>query len=254
MSTTTVATANVLCDLSRTEAAEALDGVLAAGPDLVGLQEWSALRLGVLRRRGRVTTVPSGPSGRGTTGRGGWVWSAPLLGGCVVGADSARYDLLRARPVVLSRPGRADRGGRLGLEPGRVATVGVYADRRTARTVALVSYHLVSGVQQHDAPRADRPLLVARHDHETACLQQLVDRLLAAGHVVHAVGDANRHGFTLAGLTSAWDGRPDHLGTLGPRRRVDDAFGPGPATDVTLLTSASDHRAVVVRRPDRPHG
>ena len=26
------------------------------------------------------------------------------------------------------------------------------------------------------------------------------------------------------------------------------------ATDVTLLTSASDHRAVVVRRPDRPRG
>ena len=249
MSTTTVATANVLCDLSRADAAEALDGVLAAGPDLVGLQEWSALRLGVLRRRGRVTAVPAV---RRTTGRGGWVWSAPLLGGCVVGADPARYDLLGARPVVLSRPGRADRGGRLGLESGRVATVGVYADRLTARTVALVSYHLVSGVQRHDALRADRPRLVARHTHEVERLQALVDRLLTAGHVVHAVGDANQHGFALEGLTSAWVGRPDHPGTLGERRRVDDVLGPGRATEVTLLRSASDHRAVVVRRPDAP--
>jgi len=80
-----------------------------------------------------------------------------------------------------------------------------------------------------------------------------VERLVAEqqrlGRAVHAGGDSNLHGFRLAGLTSAWDGADLQGlgGTLG-RRRVDDVHGPGPAREVRLVTTASDHRALVVRR------
>ena len=84
-----------------------------------------------------------------------------------------------------------------------------------------------------------------------AALQALVGAALAAGHVTFAVGDSNFHGFRLPGLTSAWEGRPESPGTLGASRRVDDVFGPGPAAAVTLLGTASDHKAVLAARPDR---
>ena len=245
--TTRVATANVRCDLGRQDAAVALDAVLALDPDLVGLQEWSAARVGLLRRRGTVVPVPWG----GSAVTSGWVWGVPVLGGCVVGARAERFRLLGTRASVLSRPGRSDRDGQR-LEPGRVATVALLADRRHPRTVALVSQHLVSGVQRHDRYRDDRPRLVARHRAEQARLQALVDRLLARGHTAYVVGDSNLHGFALDGLTSAWAGREDHPGTLGPRRRVDDVLGPGPVSDVRHVSTPSDHRAVVVERPDGP--
>lgn len=248
MSPTTVASANVLFSLDDGQAAGALAGVLAHAPDLVGLQEWYPSRLGLLRRTGTVRLVPSGLVLPG--GRGDYLWAAPLLGGCVVGARRDRFEPLTCRQVLLSRPGRADRGERLlGLEPARLATVAVLRDRQDDRTVCLVDYHLVSGVQAHDRYRPERPRLVGRHRGEVAAIERLVRRQLALGHVVHAVGDSNFDGLRIEGLTSAWEGRPDHPGTLGPRRRVDDVHGPGPAEEVTLVASASDHRAVVVRRP-----
>ena len=79
-------------------------------------------------------------------------------------------------------------------------------------------------------------------------LQDLVDGLLARGHVVHALGDSNFDGLRLRGLTSAWEGRDDEPGTLGPRRKVDDVLSaPGHAASVTRLTSDSDHQAVIVK-------
>jgi hypothetical protein len=66
--------------------------------------------------------------------------------------------------------------------------------------------------------------------------------------VVHAVGDSNFDGLRLPGLTSAWEGREGDPGTLGPVRHVDDVHGPGPAQQVTSVRTASDHRALVVRR------
>ena len=247
MTTTLVATANVRCDLDRGSAASALATVLAQEPDLVGLQEWSAARSVVLRRTGRVVPVPW----RGSRVDDGWVWCAPLLGGCVAGARADRFRLIGCRPWVLSRPGRSDRGDQA-LEPGRVATVSLWADRAADRTVALVSQHLVSGVQRGGRYRDDRPGLVARHRAETERLQRLVDRLEARGHTAYVVGDSNLHGFALRGLTSAWAGREDHPGTLGPRRRVDDVLGPGPATEVRLVPTGSDHAAVLARRADLP--
>jgi hypothetical protein len=78
-----------------------------------------------------------------------------------------------------------------------------------------------------------------------------VGEQLGLGRVVYAVGDSNFDGLRLAGLVSAWEGRDDETGTLvASRRKIDDVHGPGPATTVSLLTNESDHRAVVVRRPD----
>lgn len=228
---TVVATANVLCTLGSAAASEALGAVLRAEPDLVCLQEWS------WRRRGLLS---------GT----GYRWVAPLLGGCPVGVRADRYDLVESSTRLLAGPGRSDRGARpLPVAPGRFATLAVVRDRSTGEPAAVVSFHLTPGVQGGGVYRADRPHLVARHRRESATLERLVAEQHRLGRVVHAGGDSNLHGFRLAGLTSAWEGtdRDDVGGTLG-RRRIDDVHGPGPARDLTLVTTASDHRALVVRR------
>jgi hypothetical protein len=249
---TEVAAANVSSTLGRADARSALHLVLGLAPDLVALQEWPLTRLGLLRESGTATTVPPlwpGPRRRDPVARDGYVWSAPVVGGCAVGARSDRYDLLGVRLRLLSRPGLGDRSpGRRTLEPGRVATVATYRDRLLGRTDTLIGFHLVWGVQAGGRYRADRPLLVARHRQEVRVLQRLVDEQLARGHVVHAAGDSNLDGLRLRGLTSAWAGRPADPGTLGPRRKVDDVHGPGPALDVRRVTTASDHVAIVVRR------
>jgi hypothetical protein len=64
------------------------------------------------------------------------------------------------------------------------------------------------------------------------------------------VGDSNFDGLRLSGLTSAWAGSRDAPGTLGQHRKVDDVLGPGPAASVTMLSNASDHRAVLATRAD----
>lgn len=241
-----VATANILYRLGRDDARTALRQVLEHEPDLVGLQEWYPSRLGLLRETGSVRPVPRVTRSRG--GSGGYLWNAPLVGGCVVGARADRFELVSCRGRWLSLPGRAEREDRvLGLEPPRPATVAVYRDRALGGTVALVDYHLVSGVQSRGAYRADRPRLAARHRGEVRRLRAVVAELLEAGHVVHAVGDSNWDGLRIPGLTSAWEGREDAPGSLG-RRHIDDVHGPGPAESVTAVRTPSDHRALVVRR------
>ena len=249
-----VATANVLKSLGRRDARTALSQVLASQPDLVGLQEWYPFRLGLLRETGRVGPVPQwGACSPGSRpGSGDYLWNVPPWGGCAVGARADRFELLTCRSRWLSLPGRAEREDRvLGLEPPRPATVAVYRDRRLRRTVALVDYHLVSGVQSRGDYRSDRPRLAARHRSEVRRLRALVARLLEAGHVVHAVGDSNWDRLRIPGLTSAWEGRESAPGTLG-RRHIDDVHGPGPAESVTAVRTPSDHRALVVRRTLAP--
>ena len=208
----TVATANVESALPRARAAEALRLVLAHEPDLVGLQEWYAVRRPLVRESRRRTT--------GT--HRSWVAAPSAYDG------NGSATCARAR-CGLSRPGPADRAeGWLGLEPARTAAVVTCRDRSDGTRVAIVDYHLVSGVQARDVYRADRPRLVARHRREVDRLQRLVAGLLDEHDAVYAVGDSNLHGLRLPGLTSAWDATRT-AGTLGPRRQVDDVFGPGPA-------------------------
>ena len=254
-----VASANVLSSLGRGNARESLHVVLALAPDLVGLQEWYPPRFRLLQETGRLGLVPQGVR-RSLIDRKDssptYLWNTPLVGGCAVGARADRFDLLRCRSHLLSGVGLADRhGGRRNLEPARAATVALYADRHLGRTICLINYHLVSGVQVNGRYRSDRGLLVARHRHETQALQRLVHQQLDQGHVVYATGDSNYHGFRIEGLTSAWDGPPGRLvtpgslGTLG-RRKVDDVHGPDRAASVAVLSTASDHKAIVVQRSD----
>ena len=80
-----------------------------------------------------------------------------------------------------------------------------------------------------------------------AHLEDLVRRQQRAGRVVYAAGDSNFDGLRLTGLTSTWDGREDEPGTHGRgERKIDDVFGPGPATEVRRIVTASDHQAIVV--------
>jgi hypothetical protein len=252
---TTVVTANLLYTMPARDAAAALDAVLAPGPDLVALQEWYLPRLGILRRRGRVRLDPAlglppvpVPGGRGPGPRYHWV--ATLADDNVVGARADRYDLLEARSVLLIGPARSERQDRfLRTEPPRFVAAAVFRDRVEGGTVALLSYHLTPGVQRRGAYRdADRPRMSARHREEVRRLEQLVAELHAEGHVVHAAGDGNFDGLRLRGLTSAWEGREHEPGTIDATRKLDDVFGPGPATRVTRVVTASDHEAVVVER------
>lgn len=227
--TTRVATANVKYSLGADEARRALRTVLETGPDLVGLQEWTIARRRLLGDAGV-----------------GYHWFAPWFGECVAGVRTDRYRLDGHRVVLLSGPGRAESPSRpLGLEPPRFAAVATARDRVTGRPVSLISFHLVPGVQRRGGDHPQRPRLVARHRRETEALQRVVAERLALGHQVYAVGDSNVHGFALGGLVSAWEGRPTSSGgTLG-NRRIDDVHGPGPVDEVLLLTTGSDHRALV---------
>ncbi len=229
---TVVATANILSTLGRTDARAAVETVLAAGPDIVGLQEW-----GWSRRR----LLP----------RAEYSWLTPRYGGNPVGARRDRFDLLRLDLRPLGWVAWSDHGARpVPVLPPRFATVAVMRDRLLDRDVSVVNYHLVPGVQSRGVYRVDRPLLGARHRSEVRRLEALVRDQQAAGSAIFALGDSNLDGFRLPGLTSAWHGREDGPGTLGPRRKVDDVFGVGPATSVTLVPTASDHKAVLARRPD----
>lgn len=244
-----VATANVLRSLSRDEARESLHDVLASAPDLVGLQEWGLARRTLLREAGSVRGLPLWPGAgrRRGSAEPGYLWYAAPAGGCVVGARADRFRLVRSGSALLDGVGRAERPDRwLGIEPPRFAAVSTYEERASRRRVALVSYHLVSGVQVQGAYRADWPRLVRRHRHEVGRLQDLCDQLGDRGYEVHAVGDSNFDGLHLSGLTSAWEGR-GHPGTLG-HRCVDDVFGPGQAASVKLIDTESDHKALVVTR------
>ena len=251
--TTTVAAANVLYKLRAHDAFVALTQVLAEEPDLVGLQEWYVSRLRLLRQFGDVKVVPSigtrllkrrpGPA---------YHWISAVAGGNVVGARADRFDPVSAKVVFVSGFGRSDRPDRaLGIEPPRVVTVGVYRDRQVERTVAMMSYHLTPGVEVEAAYHPDRPRLQRRHRSDVQRLEKLIAEHQEAGHVVYAVGDSNFDSLKLAGLTSAWEGREHRPGTIGlGTRKLDDVHGPGRASRVTLLTTPSDHKAVVAVRPD----
>lgn len=250
---TTVVSANLLYTLPFPAAREALDLVLADEPDLVGLQEWYLPRLPLLRRTGDVRLEPSFGLLRVPPPRAPrYHWVETIADGNIVGARADRFDLIEGRSVVLTGLGRSDRPDRfLDTEPPRLAALGIFRDRVIDRTVALISYHLVPGVEADGRYRDDRPLIAARHRQEVRRIESLVAELGRAGHTVYAVGDANFHLQRIAGLTSSWEGREDHPGTFGSAlRKLDDVHGPGPASEVRLIQTPSDHRAVLAVRPD----
>jgi len=250
---TTVASANILYKLPPRDARTALVQVLDVEPDLVGLQEWYVSRLRLLRQFGDVRVVPSlGTRLLKRPKDPAYHWIASAAAGNVVGARADRFEPVSSRAVFVSRIGRSDRPDRfLRTEPPRLVTIGVFRDLTADRTVAMMSYHLAPGVEVGAEYHPDRPLLRARHEAEVRRLEQLIAEHHQAGHVVYAVGDSNFDSLRLAGLTSAWEGREHRPGTIGSHtRKLDDVHGPGRASRVTLLTTPSDHKAVVAVRPD----
>ena len=250
-----VATANVQSSLSAVDAGTAVGQVLDAMPDLVALQEWYPMRWRILRTCGCVHPVPGArwtAPARATDA--GYLWAAPFVGGTVIGARRDTFELVKARSLLLSGPGRAEwPAGWRGLQPARFATVALLRRRRAsegpAGSVAFASYHLVSGVQRGGAYRPDRPRLVARHQQEVRRLSALVEELRRRHPEVYVAGDGNFDGLRLPRLASCWDEPGDHLGTLGPRRRVDDIHGPVRPSGVRLIETPSDHRSVVADFP-----
>lgn len=244
---TTVASHNILRSLGRAEARVALHAVLDHEPDLVGLQEWGPKRIGLLRETGPVGLLPWGPGFR-ARGEVGYHWSTALLGGCAIGVRADRYDVVGTHSVLLDWPGFADKPGRpLRLEPARIAALGVYRDRRTGSEVALVDYHLAPGVEVGGGYREDRPRLVLRHQEEVRRISAIVDAQQRLGRTVFAVGDANYHGLKLDSLTSAWTGYEQLPGTLVDGRTIDDVFALTAPTEVEVVSTPSDHKAVIAR-------
>lgn len=233
---TLVATANVLRTLDHGDAGRALGDVLAHRPDLVALQEWGPRRRRLLRADQA------------------YRWISPLYGENALGLRRDRYDLRGWRHVPVGWLGWADPGARsTPLLPPRTVLLVRLHDRVARQDVSAVVYHLVPGVQRAGALREDRPRLVARHGAEVRRLSALVQRELARDVVVLAAGDGNLDGLAIPGLVSAWEGRRDDpRGTFG-RRKIDDVLGLSPAEDVELLTSGSDHAALLVRRDGRVH-
>ena len=222
-----VATANIRDGLPRREAGTALRLVADQDPDLIALQEWSLLRRGLLRQ--------SAP---------GYEWHTPLVGGCPVGVRRERFEVLRRGTRALSWPGLVSPSPRRwSVVPGRAAGVVVCRDRAGGGVVAMVSFHLVPGVQAGGVYRRDRESLAGRHRRESERLEHLVADLGNGAHRVCAAGDTNFHGLQLAGLVSCWSGHraPGTLGT----RLVDTVFWPTAADSVTLVETPSDHRAVI---------
>jgi hypothetical protein len=250
---TVVASANILYKLGPHDAYAALTQVLAHEPDLVSLQEWYVTRLRLLRQFGDVKVIPTLGTGRLKRPRDpAYHWISAVAGGNVVGARADRFDLISSKVEFVSGFGRSDRPDRaFGVEPPRVVTIGVFRDRRVDRTVAMISYHLTPGVEVDAAYHPERPRLQARHRSDVQRVEKLVAELQDAGHVVYAVGDSNFDSLRLAGLTSSWEGREHRPGTIGAgTRKLDDVHGPGRASRVTLLTTPSDHKAVVAVRSD----
>jgi hypothetical protein len=222
-----VATANIRDGLPRREARAALRLVADEDPDLIALQEWSLLRRRLLRE-----VAP------------GYEWHTPVVGGCPVGVRRDRFEILHRGTRPLSWPGaEALSPRRWSLVPGRVAGVVVCGDLASGRVVAMVSFHLVPGVQRDGDYRRDRRFLVSRHGHESTRLENLIAELTGDGHLVCAAGDTNFHGFLLPGLVSCWSGH-EAPGTLGTRL-VDTVFWHTAADSVKLVEIPSDHRAVI---------
>lgn len=227
-----VATANIYSGLTADQAEAAVRAVLRTGDvAAIGLQEWRRSRDRILARFY------------------GFDFRRPVTGGGPIGLNHGRYHHVRTRGIVLAAPGRVDRSpGRRRFLGASIATLVIADDQLTGDRVAFVNYHLTAEVQRGDGYRHDRPLRVARHRREVRRLEALIARLEAAGLTVYALGDSNFHGLRLAGVTSAWAGRAPRGTHKGGKRAIDDVHGPGPADDVELVATDSDHDAVVATR------
>ena len=157
MSTTVVASANILYKLPKHDARTALTQVLEDRPDLVGLQEWYVSRLGLLRGFGAVCLVPSlGTRLLRRPPHPAYHWVSAVGGGNVVGARDDRFEPLSARSVFLSRIGRSDRPDRfLRTEPPREVTIGVFRDRTANRIIQFPHPDLLEAFADFDPSYLD---------------------------------------------------------------------------------------------------
>lgn len=199
MVTTRRGTANILVGLTGPTVQHRLH-ILAAGTDVLALQEWPRSRAGMLRDL-----------------RGAWTFHRPLLGGGPIGVRRERGEtVLSCKAKILTGPGY------VGRSPGRKSRSVLgpsYATRLKSRRAdgsIVVRYciHLTAGVQagrggyRKDAAAARR---VARHRRERDRLKWLVDRDQAKygrGNV-EVYGDTNYHQMRIPGLTGWWPVAPD---------------------------------------------
>ena len=235
-----VASANIKDTLTAAQASAAVAKVIgqlpSAGhkPELIGLQEWDGgapdcIKATVYRFR-----------------------RAPGGGGPVI-YDATRYgpEPMWMRTRVLAK------AGFVGNLPGRKSRLGeskaalyCFADELGyADTVAIVA-HLTAEVQKGKRYRRDWRHLprVLRHRLEVLHLRGLARWHTYRKRRVYVFVDANFDGMELPPLVSCWAGHPveERAGTLG-NRAVDYVYAPDKSLSVRLVSTASDHDAVVCR-------
>ena len=179
---------------------------------------------------------------------------SPRYGENALRLAADRYRLERAGHVAVGGLGRADRGRADRAGPAAAdRPAGRLRDRTTGRPVSVVVHHLVPGVQRAGGyARTGRCWWRGTAARWPGC-GPWSPASSPAGRRSGRSATATSTGSALPGLVSAWEGRRDDpRGTLGTSsaRKIDDVLGPGPADEVLLLTSASDHAAVLARRAD----
>lgn len=252
MTTTRVASVNAYVILTDPQADALLRGVLRNGtPDLAGIQEWDGPRpdLTAIRRRDvdrllRAATDDRYRFARPRGGGGPQVWNRD------------RYHLLFLDAEQLVGPEFVGHlPGRKSRLPASTASVGIYADRLDGGETVLINVHLTAEVQRGSGYRRDlaHRLRVRRHKRERRAIRRLARIHLRAGRRVFVVGDFNFDGLRLWPLVACWDGHPrkERAGTLG-HRTVDYVFAETRADRVQVLTTRSDHDAVVAVYKEKP--
>lgn len=226
-----VAYHNIFVGLNRFEAREALESVLEANPDLVGLGEWGPNRMGILAREDE------------------YEWVKPGASYPPIGAKKSRYRKVSSRGVTLAegrpvdkKPGKPSRG----FLPDNHATVVVWEEIETGHIVTTVCFHLPSGTEAHGAWRRlagslTRRARMAREAKRK--LRKIARNQWSRGRRVYIMGDTNFDQMKLLPLISCWKGRTARS-THGSRT-IDEIYAQRRATRAITLRTHSDHKAVI---------
>jgi len=231
-----VAYHNVFGGLELGEAADALEAVLAAGPDIVGLGEWGPNRRRLLAEQDD------------------YMWLKPGGTHPPIGADKARYRCFSSHGVTLAKgreverkPGKPSRG----VLPDNHATVVVWEEIATGDLVTTICFHLPSGIETGGTWRRIAGVLTkrARMAREAKRkLRKIGQRHWQRRRRVYLLGDTNFHAMHLAPFASCW--KSNRLRATHGRRTIDIVYAQQPrALAIEIIPTRSDHKGVVVTYP-----
>lgn len=231
-----VATSNVWVKLNPKQASSVVDEVLAAKPQIVGLQEWSRGRRKILRKNGPAMVFPGAQkvlrrwhlAEKYPTA--GVVFGYPPIGGQPIGVDSEYGEIIAVRQIELAK-----RRKKVRATKGTEALIRVKA---TGALVPVLNLHLLA---HHNDPAHKAGWEEGR--------RAAIDWAESwAGYDCIVMGDTNKDLMDLDGLISCWDGHPQP-GTF-KGRSIDNIYGRLKAADAFTIRTRSDHDTAVADYPE----